>query len=232
MARGRRSRCRILLDAACAGILVLGCGAVEAAKPAEQLADRSEGYQTADEAFIALVLRSGAGAEAFARNREIAIALYRLPDRTWHGTRIREGRILGSAIPYDEVPADAEDIASVHTHGQPRVPGDDLHTWGTDFSGLDRENAIRNFRMSRGRISTHFLLNSRMEPLRLTVRTEFDRDSGSIRILARQAPLALPHVPEAAGFPAALSPPSPTAAWSATARSPDQAVASTPSIAR
>lgn len=128
-------------------------------------------YDSAESAFISVFVLSGLGRRAYRENREYAAAIYQLADGGWRVTPVQRGEELESSIPYHAVPANAQRIVGAHTHGQPRIPGDDEHLYGLDFSRADRNNALRNFLVSGGRICGQLVLSSNLRILRLNLHT-------------------------------------------------------------
>lgn len=142
-------------------------------------------FASAQDAFQAVFIASGLARNAYDENREYAAAIYQMPDGHWYATRVLAGGRLSSSIPYHLVPRAAIRIAGAHTHGQPRLPEDPTHLYGTDFSQMDRRNAIRAYQASRGRIDTQLLLSSRLEVLEMSVSRGYDPASGWIGPIAR-----------------------------------------------
>jgi len=162
-------------------------------------------FGTAQEAFEAIVIDSGLARRAWRENREVAVAFYRLPDGAWRATSVHEGDEWTSSIPYHEVPPQAIEIASAHTHGQPSLAGDGGRIYGLDFSRVDRDNALHNFALTRGRIATHFLVTSRMQVRRLSVRKGFDPETDSIHVFDRTETIASLEIPPMADAPLATA---------------------------
>ena len=140
------------------------------------------GYSNAEEAFDAAFITSGIGARGYEENREYAAALYQMPDGLWHATPVVAGNVTTSSIPYHLVPPQAVRIAGAHTHGQPRLPEDPTHVYGTDFSQTDRRNAIRAYQASHGRIDSQLLLTSQLAVLRMSIGPRYDETTASIAL--------------------------------------------------
>ncbi len=153
--------------------------------PAVSPSALTHGYADAEEAFLDVFIRSGLALRGYEENREYAAAIYQMPDGRWYATAVVAGGVKASSIPYDQVPHDAVRVDGAHTHGQPRIPGDSLHLYGGNFSDTDRRAAIRNFKVTRGRIAEQLLLTSRLEMLRMAVSRGYDAASGEIAIRAR-----------------------------------------------
>jgi len=168
------------------------------ADPPQPPAD-GRSFESAQDAFQAIVIDSGLARRAWRENREVAVAFYRLPDGAWHATSVHEGDEWTSSIPYHEVPPAAIEIASAHTHGQPSVAGEGGRIYGLDFSRVDRDNALHNFALTRGRIALHFLVTSRMQVRRLLVRKGFDPQTASIHVFDQSETIATLDVPSGGG---------------------------------
>jgi hypothetical protein len=162
------------------------------ATPLAALAVSDAGYATVEHAFEATFIESGLGQRGYDENREYAAALYLMPDGRWYSTPVLAGSRTVSSIPYHLVPAEAVRIAGAHTHGQPRIPEDPTHVYGTDFSQADRRNAIQAFRTSGGRIDTQLLLTSQLVVLRMSIGLAYDEGSARIDVMARTVSLANP----------------------------------------
>jgi hypothetical protein len=147
------------------------------------------GYASAEQAFEAVFITSGIGQRGYDENREYAAALYQMPDGRWYATEVTAGNLTGCAIPYHAVPPAAMRIAGAHTHGQPRLPGDASHIYGTDFSQTDRRNAIGAYQASHGKIDSQLLLTSRLEVLRMSIGLNYDPASARIAVVAHTARL-------------------------------------------
>jgi len=142
--------------------------------------EESAGFSSAEDAFIAVFVRSGIGQRGYQENREYASALYQSPDGTWHSTAIVIGSRFESSIPYHLVPASAQRIVGAHTHGQPHVPEDALRLYGLDFSQTDRRNAVHNFAITGGRIQGQLLLSSDLKVLRLSLQSDRTDDPSRV----------------------------------------------------
>lgn len=140
------------------------------------------GYATAEQAFEVVFIASGISELGYEENREYAAALYQMPDGLWHATPVVAGNVTTSSIPYHLVPPQAVRIAGAHTHGQPRLPEDPTHVYGTDFSQTDRRNAIRAYQASHGRIDSQLLLTSQLAVLRMSIGPRYDETTASIAL--------------------------------------------------
>jgi hypothetical protein len=163
-----RPLCIALVIALVSTIISLSASAAEGV-PA---ADEDPAYASPEAAFAAVFLASGLGERGYWENREYAAAFYEMPDGSWHSTPIVAGTRTESAIPYHAVPPAALRIVGAHTHGQPHIPEDAWHLYGTDFSKADLRNAVHNYRATNGRIAAQFLLSSQLNILRLTLTGE------------------------------------------------------------
>lgn len=144
----------------------------------------SSGYQTDEQAFEQVFIGSGLGQRGYDENREYAAALYQMPDGRWYATPVLPGDRDRCSIPYHLVPPQAVRIAGAHTHGQPRLPEEPSRTYGADFSGTDRLNAIRAFQASHGLIDGQWLLTSELVVLRMSVAPRYDAATGRIAVTA------------------------------------------------
>lgn len=145
------------------------------------------GYENAEQAFEGAIIASGIGQRGYDENREYAAALYQMPNGRWYATPVIAGGRTSSSIPYHLVPGQAVRIAGVHTHGQPRLPEDPSHIYGTDFSRADRRNAMLAYQASHGRIDVQLLLTSQLTVLRMSISPRYDPATARIALAADTA---------------------------------------------
>ncbi len=160
-----RLLCIALVIALVGTIISMSAAAADATPPGA-----AEGaYDSPEAAFTAVFLTSGLAERGYQENREYAAAIYQLPDGRWYSTTAAPGSRTECAIPYHAVPPAAIRIVGAHTHGQAKIPEDSGHLYGLDFSQVDLRNAVRNYRVTHGRIAVQLLFTSELKILRLTI---------------------------------------------------------------